>query len=421
MKVLVIGSGLMGITTAYELGRCGHEVMVIDRAEGPARETSFANGALLTPSMAAPWNAPGSWRVLLSSLGRRDAPLKIHWRVLSGMTRWGIDFLRNSSASAYERNTRSNLRLARYSLRRMAVLQRELRIEFDSAHRGSLRLFRQSIALDQAARVADRLCIEGIDVHRLSATETVRIEPALGPIAKDLAGSLHYRDDETGDAYQFCVELAEHARKLGVDFRYRTQITSLHMSGGRITAAVNEQQRFVADRYVVAAGSDSARLLEPLGIEVPVRPVKGYSVTFPAPTVEKRLQIPVVDDEAHAVVVPLGERIRVVRGAEWAGYDLSVPQARVESLTRWVRRVLPDESFDIARAESWCGLRPMSADGVPIIGATPIANLLVNSGHGHLGWTMAMGSARLLADQLCGDSPGIDPSPYLLSRFAQHH
>jgi D-amino-acid dehydrogenase len=417
MKFVVIGSGLMGVTTAYFLRDRGHEVTVIDSEEGAGLGASFANGALLTPSMPEPWNAPGSWRVLLASLGRSDSALQLRFRALPSMAGWGVRFLRNSRRVCFENNTLSNLRLALHSLKVMERLRTETGVEYGRTARGTLRLFRNHSALIPASQAAERLVPEGLSFRVLSPAETVQLEPALAPIADQLAGALHYPIDEAGDAHQFCRALAQEALRRGVEFRFDKKVSSFEMRSNRIVAAISERERFVADQYVVAAGSYSASLLRSIGVHVPVQPAKGYSITIDAALAERRLSIPIVDDDWHAAVVPLGSAIRVAGTAEFAGYDRTLRPARIQSLMSLLQKVLPESRFDTTAVKKWCGLRPMSADGVPIIGRTPVENLLLNTGHGHLGWTMAAGSAQLLADWAVGATPCIDPDPYALERF----
>jgi len=417
MKIVVIGSGLIGVTAAYFLKRRGHEITVLDRQQGPGRETSFANGALLTPSMPEPWNAPGSWRVLLGSLARSDSGLQLRLRALPSLGRWGASFLRNSKPALFERNTIRNLHLALFSLKVMQSLRRETQVEYGGVAPGSLKLFRNHGALKDAIIVANRLLREGLTFRQLSRDETVAREPALTAVAEQLAGAIFYPTDETGDAYRFCVALADYARQQGVEFRFRTGVSSLELRSGRVTAVVSERERLVADQYVVAAGSYSTPLLRPLGIRLPVRPAKGYSVTFNPQRTEGALKVPLVDDDWHAAVVPVGRAIRVAGTAEFAGFDLSLRPERVRNLVNLAQSILPRAGLDAATAQPWCGLRPMSADGVPIVGPTAISNLWVNTGHGHLGWTMAAGSGQLLAELMSGDSPSIDCAPYELKRF----
>jgi len=417
LKVVVVGSGLIGLTSAYFLSARGHEVVVLERQEGPGRETSFANGTLLTPSMPEPWNAPGCWRMLLSSLGRSDAPLSLRLKALPAIGGWGVRFLRESSSRRFESNTRKNMKLALYSLEVMARLREQTAIEYGRTARGTLKIFRDPSALDRAVAATGALASGGLTFKPLTARQTIELEPALAPIGKQLAGALHSPKDETGDAYRFCSALAGHLREEGVEFRFGTAVTALEARGGEITAVVTGRERVTADRYLVAAGSYSYPLLKGIGLSLPVRPAKGYSVTFDASPTEPPLRIPIVDDDFHAAIVPFAGGLRVAGTAEFAGYDLALRPERVANLLTLLRQVLPQARFADGAAKPWCGLRPMSADGVPIVGPAPLANLYVNTGHGHLGWTMAAGSGALLADLLSSVRPAIDPAPYALARF----
>lgn len=419
MKILIIGSGLIGVTSAYYLLREGHDVMVLDRAEGPGRETSFANGALLTPSMAEPWNAPGSWRVLLASLVQTDSPMKLRLRAIPSLTAWGIQFLRNSEPSTFQRNALINLRFALHSLEVMKALREHTGVEYGRSAQGTIRLFRDQRSLEEAFAGAQRLLVHGVRFSRLSAAGVLNLEPSLRPIGAELAGAIHYETDETGNAYAFCVALADYARRQGATFHFRTPVTSLLIRSGRVVAAVAGSQNFIADRYVVAAGSYSTLLLRQARVRVPVRPAKGYSVTFEGANRQASLRIPMVDDRHHTVVVPIGDAVRVAGTAEFAGYDLATDPGRVRNLVTLARKVLPCAGLDPSGATPWCGLRAMSADGVPIIGATAVSNLFLNTGHGHLGWTLAAGSAKLLADLMSDVAPSVDPAPFSLSRFGE--
>lgn len=417
MKIIIIGSGVIGLTTAWFLSREGHDITVIDRAEGPGQETSFANGALLTPSMAEPWNTPGVWRALLASLGRSDAPVQLRLRTLPRLSSWGIQFLRNSRVSAFQRNALSNLRLALYSLQQMQLLREETGIEYGRTARGSLRVFRDRVSLEGAIVVAERTRSEGLNFRRLSAAETIELEPTLAPIGQELVGSIHYTVDEVGDAYRFCVALAGCARGRGVKCYFGTEVSSLEMRAGHVNAVISDGRRFEADQYIVAAGSHSAGLLRDCGVHVPIQPVKGYSISFDRTKDHPLPRIPVVDDRLHAVAVPLEGAIRVAGTAEFAGYDVRSNPARISNLVGLLQSIFPHESFDLATAQSWCGLRSVSCDGVPIIGPTTVPNLMVNTGHGHLGWTMAAGAARLLTSFICKMSAPIDPTPFASDRF----
>ncbi len=417
MKVIVLGSGLIGLTTAYYLARLNHEVAVIDREGGPGRETSFANGALLTPSMADPWNTPGSWKVLLASLCKSDSALQVRWRTLPSLTGWGLRFLVNSTAAAWERNKGHNLRLALYSLSTLRVLREETSIEYGRVARGSLRLFRSRASLERAVVSANKLAAEGLQYRSLTTAQTIELEPALEPLASALTGAIHYDADEIGDAYQFCLRLADIARGQGVQFQFHNNATALELRGGEIAGVITDQGRLLADRYVVAAGSYSTPILNGIGLSLPVQPAKGYSVTFEDSKNVPSLRSALIDDDEHAAVVPLEGAIRVAGTAEFSGYDRTLSISRIRNLHRLVGRLLPQARLDVTTAKAWCGLRAMSPDGVPIIGPTRIPNLLINTGHGHLGWTMAAGSGQLLADLMSERSPPIDPAPYALARF----
>ena len=429
VRVVVIGAGLIGLTAAYFLRKRGHDVAVIERQSGPGLETSFANGSLLTPSMPEPWNAPGCWRMLLASLSRSDAPLQLRLRTLPSLSGWGIQFLRNSSTQRYRESTVRNVRLALHSLRVMASIRQETHLDYGATARGTLKLFRNLAALDEAIGAAEGLLRpEGLRFQRLSREQTIALEPALEPIAEELVGAIHYLGDEAGDAYRFCVALAEHARKIGVEFSFGTTVRAFESGrdGKRIriprhardsVSSANDASVLEADHYIVACGSYSTGLLAPLGIRLPVRPAKGYSVTFDVLRGENVLKVPIVDDDMHAAVVAVNNAIRVAGTAEFAGFDLALRPERVRNVVNLAQRILPRAGLDASTARPWCGLRPLSVDGVPIIGRTSIENLWVSSGHGHLGWTMAAGSGQLLSELVSGAASSLDPAPYALSRF----
>jgi len=432
MRTVIIGSGLIGLASAYFLRAQGDEVVVVDRASGPGLETSFANGSILTPSMPEPWNAPGCWKVLRQSLVQPGSPLKLRAGAIPGLASWGVRFLRNSSPARYHRNTLSNLRLALHSLDAMRGLRADTGVEYGRGVEGTLRIFRSAALLEKALVEARVLNERGLQYEALSTKAVIAREPALQPLESDLAGGIHYPEDESGDAQAFCVALAKVLAERGVEFRFNTVVSGFETAGRRIdgvqidgvhtrgvhTAGLRTGSESIrGDRYVLAAATASRLLLAPLGIDLPVQPAKGYSVTIPFDPGRPPLKIPIVDDELHAVVVPLHGRLRAAGTAEFAGFDRSLPPARVANLVNLVRRVLPAFKFEDATVKPWCGLRPMCADGVPVIGATPYSNLFLNTGHGHLGWTMAAGSGQLLCNLLTGLEPPIDAISYSLSRF----
>lgn len=427
MKVTVVGAGLAGLCVAHYLQEAGVAVTVIERAPGPGLETSFANGALLHPSLADPWNAPGVLGFVLRNLGREDSPMLLRPSALPSMLGWGLEFVRQSRPHRFERNAISNLLLARYSLDRMHELRESLRLEYGAYHRGALALFREQAAYRSALRWATKMHAHGLEHVPLDPAATIEREPALAPIATQLCGAIYYARDEGGDAHRFCRALAGSLAQRGVEFRYGVAVRGFASAGGRVTAV---QCAAVApdaagadvpcDAVVLAAGSHSRELARPLGLSLPVRPVKGYSITVTPPPGARVPLTPLTDADLHLAVVPLADgRLRVAGTAEFAGYDTTLQPARVANLVRLLRRLYPALMQDVSDADvvAWAGLRPMCPDGVPLIGATRAPNVFLNTGHGHLGWTLAAGSGRLAADAVLARTPEIDAARYSLARF----
>lgn len=426
---MVIGAGLMGLASAWLLAERGHRITVLERRGGPAQETSFANGGLLTPSMSDPWNAPGVHRNLLRWLGRSDAPMLLRLRAIPSLLSWGAAFLRNSAPQHFARSMHANYALAVHSLDAMRSFAGE---GWQPAGQGTMKLFRDPRAFEHALAVTETLARHGLHYRRLDAAGAVRVEPHLSAIENRIAGALLYPDDRYGDAHRFCRLLAERLRERGVDIVYDATVLHLiaedgKVAGVRYRAAYGRHRdgreaTIKASQLVVAAGSHSPGLVSALGIRLPVKPVKGYSLTIDA--VPDLPGIAVVDDGLHAAVTPLDGCLRVAGTAEFCGFDLSVPQARVHNLRHLLASIYPHLHRRIAEggAVAWTGLRPASPDGVPIIGATRIGGLYLNTGHGHLGWTLAMGSACLLADSMTPSGAravdgGIDGSLYAQARF----
>lgn len=414
MRVLVIGSGLLGVSSAHALARQGCEVTVVDRAAGAAQGTSYANAGMLTPSMADPWNSPGIFWHLLQWLGREDAPFLLRPRALPAMLGWGLSFIAHSSPARQRASMQHNLRLAAYSIETLRELRTSLKLAYDERSRGTIKVFSGRKAFDAAAKRNATLAELGLDVRALSAAQAVELEPALAPVAARLVGAIYCPGDESGDACAFTRALAEHARDAGVTFAFNTEVTGFEFAGGRVSAALSAGGRHEADRFVVAAGSWSAPLMRHVGVALPVRPVKGYSITVPIRAWTGAPQMPVIDDALHAAATPLGSRLRVAGTAEIAGYDLALTPARIDNLFTLLLGLFPSYAplLDRNNAEPWAGLRPMSPDGLPRIGQLGPENLFVNTGHGHLGWTLAAGSGQLLADLICGKPPAIAAAPY---------
>ena len=420
MRIVVVGAGLLGLTTAWYLRQHGCDVRVIDRAEGPGRETSFANGGMLHASQANPWNEPGVLGHALRMLGREDAALLFRLRALPFMFGWGLRFIRHSSPARYLRNFEKNAHLARYSLAMMADLRASIGTDYHYEARGTLKLFRTPAGVAAAAQMCRQLADWGIAFEVVDGAGAIALEPALAPIGDKLAGGLFFPADESGDAHRFCELLAAHCASRGVVFEYGSTIKRLLRSGDRLLGVSTMQGAYhEADAFVLAAGSYTTPLAAQAGLAVPVQPAKGYSITVPGADWAGRPTLPVIDDHLHAAVCPLGDRLRVAGTAEFAGYDLRLTPARVGNLFRLLQQLYPAFTpyLDPARALSWTGLRPMSADGVGIMGRTAIGNLYLNTGHGPLGWTMAAGAGKLVADEIAGRAPALDLAPYRLARF----
>lgn len=418
--VAVIGAGLMGTTTAWYLAERGFTVTVVERRDGAGLETSFANGGLLTPSEADPWNAPGTLGRMLRWMGHEDSPLLLRVRAIPAALGWGIRFLLASRPAPHQRATEAILQLALYNLKALADLERQLPLHYDRLSHGTLKIFRDRKALEATQALADRLRPLGLESRVLTPRAAVELEPWLQQAAPRLAGAIHYPQDASGDAYQFTRGLQEQAMNAGVQFRFGTVVTGLRSEGNQVRALQLGDGEIVADRYVLAAGSYSPQLAQRLHLSLPIYPVKGYSVTL-GPVTGEPLRIPIVDFEQKVVVTPLGKRLRIAGTAEFNGYDTRPNEKRSASTLRQASALLPEIAKVVKEGEGatyWTGLRPMTCDGPPILGASRYANFFFNTGHGPLGWTLSAGSARLVADMVAERTPEIDATPYSVTRFS---
>lgn len=419
MKIVVLGSGVIGVTSAWYLAKAGHEVTVIDRQPAPALETSFANAGEVSPGYSAPWAAPGIPLKAIKWMFMKHAPLIIQprpdWTKLSWMAR----MLMNCTSDAYAVNKSRMVRLAEYSRDCLADLRQETGLRYDERMQGTLQLFRSDKQVDAAAKDIAVLKADGVPFEVLSPDECVAAEPGLANAREKIAGGLRLPGDETGDCFKFTNGLAAMAEASGVTFRYGVGIDGLEQDGGRIVAVRTSAGRVTADAFVVALGSYSPFLVRPLGIDLPVYPVKGYSITVPI-TDEARAPVSTVMDETHKIAITrLGDRIRVGGMAEIAGFDMSLSPKRRATLEHSVEDLFGGAG-DQSRATFWCGLRPMTPDGTPVVGRTGFANLFLNTGHGTLGWTMAAGSGRVLADIVSGRATDIDSADLGLSRYQRN-
>lgn len=418
MHVAVIGSGLLGVSTAYYLNQHGIDVTVMDRNEGPGLETSFANGAILTPSLSDPWNAPGAIWKLLSQLGHENAPMLLRPHALPSLLGWGIKFLQNTNQRQFEKSSAANIRLANYSMEVLGELRKAIKLEYDMNAIGTMLVCRKPDSLAAAVESATRLVEHGLAYSAIDVDEIVKLEPALTPIKHKLIGGIHYPGDEHGDAYEFCVGMTEKARSQGVKFVFGTTAVGFSQTAGKVTEVITDRQNLSCDRVVVAAGSYSPLLLRSLKLDLPVRPGKGYSITVSTAEWNMQPNMPVVDDHFHSAVTPLRDRVRVAGTAEFANYDTKIEKKRVNNMKTLLTELYPEAEHKMqGDLQPWSGFRPVSADGIPVVGATHIKNLYINTGHGHLGWTMAAGSGKLLADIIAGKKTQIDAGYYSLDRF----
>jgi D-amino-acid dehydrogenase len=416
VKVLVLGSGVIGVTTAYYLARSGHDVTVVDRQPKPALETSFANAGEVSPGYSSPWAGPGVPVKAIKWLLMRHGPLVIWPKLDPVMWIWLLKLLRNCTEARYAINKSRMIPIAEYSRDCLRALRAEAGIHYDERSRGTLQLFRKQAQLDGTAGDIEVLRQYGVPYEVLDRDGCVAAEPALSAVKDKFVGGMRLPQDETGDCHMFTEALAAEAAKLGVQFRFNTGIERLVADGSKIAGVVTGAGMLQADAYVAALGSWTPRLLRPLGISVPVYPVKGYSITVPVVDAEAAPVSTVMDESYKVAITRLGDRIRVGGTAEISGYSNRLDAARRATLDHSLTDMFP-RGGDLAKASFWCGLRPMTPDGPPVIGATRYGNLHLNAGHGTLGWTMACGSARVLADLISGRKPDIDASELAISRY----
>jgi D-amino-acid dehydrogenase len=416
VKVLVLGGGVIGVTSAYYLAKAGHEVTVVDRQPEPGLETSYANAGEVSPGYASPWAGPGVPVKAVKWLLMKHGPLVIRPKLDPAMWVWLAKMLRNCTSVRYAVNKSRMIPLAEYSRDCLRALRAETSIRYDERSQGTLQLFRAQAQLDGTAGDIAVLKQYGVPYEVLDRDGCVRAEPALAATKHKIVGGLRLPQDETGDCHMFTQALAAHAAKLGVQFCLNTTIEWLVTDGSEITGVATSAGVLHADAYVVALGSWSPRLLGPLGISIPVYPVKGYSITVPIADPDAAPVSTVMDESYKVAITRLGTRIRVGGTAEVSGYSLKLYPARRATLDHSLTDLFP-RGGKLSDATFWSGLRPMTPDGPPLIGATRYKNLHLNTGHGTLGWTMACGSGRVLADLLSGRKPEIDTSELAMARY----
>ncbi|WP_313473760.1 D-amino acid dehydrogenase [Stutzerimonas kunmingensis] len=419
MRVLVLGSGVVGTASAYYLARAGFEVVVVDRQPAVAMETSFANAGQVSPGYASPWAAPGVPLKAMKWLLQRHAPLAIKLTGDVDQYLWMAQMLRNCTAARYAVNKERMVRLSEYSRDCLDELRAETGITYEGRQLGTTQLFRTQAQLDAAAKDIAVLQRSGVPYELLDRAGIARVEPALAQVSHKLSGALRLPNDQTGDCQMFTSRLAEMAVALGVEFRFEQNIQRLDYAGDRLAGVWIDGKLETADRYVLALGSYSPQMLKPLGIRAPVYPLKGYSLTVPISHPAMAPQSTVLDETYKVAITRFDQRIRVGGMAEIAGHDLSLNPRRRETLEMVVGDLYP-QGGDPSDAVFWTGLRPATPDGTPIIGATPYRNLFLNTGHGTLGWTMACGSGRVLADLLASKRPQISTEGLDIFRYGKH-
>ncbi|WP_186134520.1 D-amino acid dehydrogenase [Burkholderia gladioli] len=415
MRVVILGSGVVGVTSAYYLARAGHEVTVIDREAGPALETSFANAGQISPGYAAPWAAPGVPLKAVKWMFEKHAPLAIRLDGTRFQLQWMWQMLRNCTAERYAVNKGRMVRLAEYSRDCFQALRADTGIAYEGRTGGTLQLFRTQAQFDGAAKDIAVLRDANVPFELLTADQLKNAEPALAAVSHKLTGGLRLPGDETGDCQLFTTRLAAMAEELGVQFRYNTPIDALAIAGGRIAGVQCGGELVRGDAYVVALGSYSTRFLSNI-VKIPVYPLKGYSITAPIVDAAAAPVSTVLDETYKIAITRFDSRIRVGGMAEIAGFDKRLNQARRETLEMCVNDLFPGGG-DTSKASFWTGLRPMTPDGTPIVGRTPVPNLFLNTGHGTLGWTMSCGSGQLLADLMSGKKPAIQAGDLSVHRY----
>ena len=412
MRVVVLGAGLLGVTSAYFLRQQGHDVTVIDRQATPAAETSFANGGQISVSHAEPWANPGAPLKVLKWLGHEDAPLLFRIRADMRQWLWGLQFLRECTPARTRHNIEQIVRLGTYSRDTLQALRRDIGLEYDERTQGILHFYTSQKEFDGAEGPAAQMRALGCDRRVISADEAVRLEPALRHIRPQLAGATYTAEDESGDANRFARELVGRCEADGVQFLMSHTVTALRASAGRIdhveaTDADGRFQRVRGDAYVLAMGSLSPLYAAPLGIRLPIYPAKGYSVTLPVKDEAMAHQVSLTDDEYKLVFSRLGNRLRIAGTAELNGYDRDLNRVRCEAIVRRTEELFPGAG-DTEQAQFWTGLRPATPSNVPIVGRSRLPNLYLNTGHGTLGWTHSCGSGKSIARIVSGLQPEVD-------------
>jgi len=416
MRVIVLGSGVIGVTSAYYLAQQGASVTVLDRQTGPAEETSFGNAGQVSPGYSTPWAAPGIPFKAVKWMFQHHAPLAVNLDGSMWQLEWMAQMLKNCNAQHYAINKERMVRVAEYSRDCLRQLRQDTGISYENRSKGTLQLFRKDAQLDAVQRDIEVLKESGVEYELLDRDGLARVEPALAAAKDKLVGGLHLPNDETGDCYLFTNALAKLAQEMGVDFQFNQNVEKLLVEGDEIKGVLVNGKVLTADRYVLAFGSYSREFLKPLHLDLPVYPVKGYSLTVPIVDPAMAPQSTVLDETYKIAITRFDQRIRVGGMAELSGFNLGLNQDRRATLEMVTKDLFP--GGDLPQASFWTGLRPMTPDSTPIIGGTRYKNLFLNTGHGTLGWTMACGSGKLISDLVMQQQPEISTEGLSLQRYA---
>lgn len=419
MRVIVLGSGVIGVASAYYLAQQGAEVTVLDRQSGPAEETSFGNAGQISPGYSTPWAAPGIPFKAVKWMFQHHAPLAINLDGSMWQLQWMAQMLKNCNPQSYAVNKERMMRVAEYSRDCLRELRKDTGINYENRAKGTLQLFRKEAQMEAVQRDISVLQECGVSYELLNGNELGRVEPALANAQDKLVGGLHLPNDETGDCYLFTNALAQIAKELGVNFQFNQNVEKLIVEGDEIKGVQVNGKILTADRYVLAFGSYSRDFLKPLDLQLPVYPVKGYSLTIPIVDPAFAPQSTVLDETYKIAITRFDQRIRVGGMAELSGFNLGLNEDRRATLQMVTQDLFP--GGDMAQASFWTGLRPMTPDSTPIIGATRFKNLFLNTGHGTLGWTMAFGSGKLISDIVLNHKTDISTDGLSIQRYSHAH
>ena len=417
-QIVIIGGGLQGLATAYVLLSRGEDVLILERDADVASSASFANAGMLTPSQSMPWNSPSDILQILTGLGKKDSPMSLSTKALPSLFLWGLKFLWNSTPKKFDFITKNLYELGVYSIDLTKEFRKNFNLSYDESDTGTIKIYRNQENLDKAISLQERIFKGKKNLTLLDTKQLIKKEPQLKEIEDQLSGGMFFPDDEIGDAHKFCKNLEDLIRNNGGRILTNTKINKILVNKGKVNCIVTDRAILQTNRVVICAGSWSRDLLRNIRLNLPIRPVKGYSLTYETLGLNNKPNYAIVDEAIHTVITPFENRIRVAGTAEFVGFDDQIHPKRISYLNKMLENIYPNlfKQIDINQGKIWHGFRPVSADGLPFIGKTKIEGLYVNCGQGHLGWTLAMGSANLLADEVQNCESVIDINPYLANR-----